>query len=65
MKMFQPLNDAGMPISRPCTSPDVASLIADLEDETENLVTVETTVRKKKPQWLTLVVSNDQPDTQP
>ncbi len=63
--MFQPLNDEGMPISRPCTSPDVASLIAGLEDETENLVTVETTVRKNKPQWLTLAVSNDQHDTQP
>jgi hypothetical protein len=55
MKMFQPLNDEKMPISRPCTSPDVASLIAYLEDETENLVTVETKERNKKPLWLRVV----------
>lgn len=61
MKMFQPLNDEGMPISRPCTSPDVASLIAELEDEPENVVTVEATVRKKKPIWLRLVEQPDQP----
>lgn len=55
MKMFQPLNEKGFPISKPCTSPDVASLIAELEDETESIITVETTERKKKPLWLRVV----------
>lgn len=40
MAMFQALDEDGIPLARPCTSRDVASLIAELEDAPTFVVSI-------------------------
>lgn len=57
MTMFQALDEDGIPLTRPVTSRDVASLIAELEDAPVMVVSVETDKRRKgeTAPWLRLV----------